>query len=54
MSGARGSFMMSYDESLQVIELAHRHEFHLAKVLMKNTHHAVTYELLITSHELTA
>ena len=53
ISGALGSFMMSYDESHQVIELAHMHGLHLAKVPMKNTHHAVTYELVITSHELT-
>ena len=54
MSRVRGSFMMTYDESAQVIELARSRGFHLAKVLMKNTHHAVMYELLITSHDLTA
>ena len=54
MSRVRGSFMMTYDESTQVIELACSRGFHLAKVPMKNTHHAVMYELLITSHELKA
>ena len=45
--------MMTYDESPDVIEMARRRGFHLAKVPMKSTHHAVMYELLITSHELT-
>ena len=54
MSLVSGSFMMTYDESTQVIELARSRGFHLAKVPMKSTHHAVIYELLITSHELTA
>ena len=53
MSRVRGAFMMTYDESPDVIEMARSHDFHLAKVPMKNTHHAVMYELLITSHELT-
>ena len=54
MSRVRGAFMMTYDESPQVIEAARSWGFHLAKVPMKNTHHAVIYELLITSHSLTA
>ena len=53
MSRVRGVFMMTYDESPDVIEMASRRGFHLAKVPMKNTHHAVMCELLITSHELT-
>ena len=53
MSTVRGVFMMTYDESPDVIEMARRRGFHLAKVPMKSTHHAVMYELLITSHELT-
>ena len=54
MARVRGAFMMTYDENPHVIEMARRRGFHLAKVPMKNTHHAVVYELLITSHELTA
>ena len=54
MSRVRGVFMMTYDESADVIEMARRRGLHLAKVPMKNTHHAVMYELLITSHELTS
>ena len=54
MSLVRGVFMMTYDESPDVIEMARRRGFHLAKVPMKNTHHAVMYELLIMSHGLTS
>ena len=53
MSEVQGAFMMTYDESPDVMEMARRRGFHMAKVPMKNTHHAVLYELLITSHELT-
>ena len=53
MSRVQGAFMMTYDESPDVIEMARSRGFQLAKVPMKNTHHAVLYELLITSHELT-
>ena len=52
MSRVRGVFMMTYDESPDVIEMARRRGFHVAKVPMKNTHHEVIYELLITSHKL--
>ena len=53
VSKVQGSFMMTYDESPEVIQMAQKRGFYLAKVPMKNTHHAVQYELLITSHELT-
>ena len=51
-SRVRGAFMMTYDESPDVIDMARRHGFHQAKVPMKNTHHAVMHELLVTSHRL--
>ena len=54
LSRVRGQFMMTYDESPDIIQMAQRWGFHLARVPMKNTHHAVMYELLITSHELTS
>ena len=54
MTAVRGPFMMTYDENPDVIEMATRQHFHLSRVAMKNTHHAVMYELLITSHELTS
>ena len=52
MSDVQAPFMMTYDENSEVVDMARRQGFHLAKIAMKNTHHAVMYELLITSHEL--
>ena len=52
MARVRGAFMMTYDESPDIVAMARTQGFLLAKVPMKNTHHAVMYELLITSHEL--
>ena len=52
VSAVKAPFMLTYDENDGVVEMAERHGFHVAKVAMKNTHHAVMYELLITSHEL--
>lgn len=46
--------MMTYDENRDVVEMAKSRQFHLAKVAMKNTHHEIMYELLITSHELSS
>ena len=54
MATVRGPFMMTYDESDEIIRMARRHSFNLAKVPMKNTHHDLLYELLITSSELSA
>ena len=52
MSRVRGSFMMTYDESPEITGMAWSRGFHVAKVPMKNTHHDLLFELLITSHEL--
>ena len=54
MSTVKGSFMMTYDESEEIIRMAQARGFSLAKVPMKNTHHDLLYELLITSSELSA
>ena len=54
MATVRGSFMMTYDESDEIIRMARGHRFCLSKVPMKNTHHDLLYELLITSSELSA
>ena len=54
MVAVRGPFMMTYDESGEIIRMAREHGFNLAKVPMKNTHHDRLYELLITSSELSA
>ena len=53
-TAVKGPFMMTYDESGEIIRMAREHGFNLAKVPMKNTHHDRLYELLITSSELSA
>ncbi len=54
MATAKGPFMMTYDENAEIIRMARGYGFRLAKVPMKNTHHDLLYELLITSNELSA
>ena len=46
-STLNGDFLMTYDNSGPVIELARKHGFDTETVAMKNTHHAVMSELLI-------
>jgi DNA adenine methylase len=48
LSRAAGRFLMTYDDAGEVIALAEKHSFNVDRVPMKNTHHAVKYELLIT------
>ncbi len=48
MAEVRGRFLMTYDDTREVKYLASSHGFLVEKVPMKNTHHAVIYELLIT------
>ena len=49
-SGA--TFLMTYDESPEILRLVTRHGFHAVSVLMKNTHHAKQSELVITNREV--
>ena len=46
-SGAE--FLMTYDYAPEIIGLVHEHEFFAVRVDMKNTHHSVIPELIITS-----
>ena len=48
-SDLSGPFLMTYDDSLEIRELAAKHGFHVREVAMKNSHHAVMKELLISS-----
>jgi DNA adenine methylase len=48
MAEVRGEFLMTYDDTNEAKYLASAQEFVIEKVPMKNTHHAVIYELLIT------
>ncbi|MEJ7849158.1 MAG: DNA adenine methylase [Pyrinomonadaceae bacterium] len=43
-----GTFLMTYDDTPEVRALANKHDFTVAKVAMKNTHHKVMSELLIS------
>lgn len=43
----RGDFLMTYDHSQEVIELARKHNLNLKTVAMKNAHHKRMNELLI-------
>ena len=42
------NFLMTYDESPEILELIAYHHFHAVRVVMKNTHHAKISELVIT------
>src|SRR3989338_612425 len=43
----RGDFIMTYDNALEVRELAKRHGFQIKPIAMKNTHNAEMTELVI-------
>lgn len=47
MSAVAGDFLMTYDDTDEVRELAKTHGFDIELVAMKNTHHAKMSELLI-------
>jgi DNA adenine methylase len=47
MASVRGSVMMTYDDAPEVRRLARRYAFRVEEIPMKNTHHAVMFELLI-------
>lgn len=42
-----GDFLMTYDDTEEVKEIAHRHRFQMRLIPMKNTHHATMRELVI-------
>ena len=43
-----GGFLMTYDDSTEVREMASRREMKIEEIPMKNTHHALIRELVIT------
>lgn len=47
MADCRGDFLMSYDNTAEIVALAKKHEFEIRPIAMKNTHHAKMTELLI-------
>ena len=48
MSAVEGRFLMTYDDAPEVVAMAGKHGLVIARVPMKNTHHEIIYELLIT------
>jgi hypothetical protein len=49
MARAMGPVMLTYDDSTDVRALAKRHGLSVHMVPMKNTHHALLHELIITN-----
>lgn len=47
MAACRGDFLMSYDNTSEIVDLARKYGFEFEPVAMKNTHHAKMTELLI-------
>ncbi|MFA7234385.1 MAG: DNA adenine methylase [Terrimicrobiaceae bacterium] len=47
MAKCKGDFLMSYDNTVEVMKMAEKHGFEARSVAMKNTHHAKMNELLI-------
>lgn len=47
MTTVQGTVMMTYDDAPEVRELAEKYGFRVEQIPMKNTHHAIIYELLI-------
>lgn len=48
VSNLRGKFLMTYDDTQEIRDLAKVYNFEVANITMKNTHHAKMTELLIS------
>lgn len=48
LDDSSAEFLMSYDESPEIVDLIRKHEFHAVQVVMKNGHHNRIPELVIT------
>ncbi|MDD9824908.1 MAG: DNA adenine methylase [Gammaproteobacteria bacterium] len=48
LADSNADFLMTYDQSPEILALVRRHRFHAVQVLMKNTHHARIPEIVIT------
>ncbi|MBF0317286.1 MAG: DNA adenine methylase [Nitrospirae bacterium] len=47
MSGVRGNFMMTYDDSPEILDYCQQHNLQFVRVPMTGTHHRKLFELLI-------
>ena len=52
LAQGEADFLMTYDQSPEVIAMTQQYGFHVMRVNMKNTHHAKLWELLITRREV--
>jgi len=50
MARVRGPFALTYDDADEVRSLATRNEFQLTSIRMKNTHHSLATELVVTGN----
>ena len=48
LAESRLNFLMTYDRSAEILSLVREHGFHAVQVVMKNTHHDLIPELVIT------
>jgi len=48
LAASRLNFLMTYDRSAEILSLVREHGFHAVQVVMKNTHHGLIPELVIT------
>ena len=48
LAASRLNFLMTYDRSAEILSLVREHGFHAVQVVMKNTHHDLIPELVIT------
>lgn len=51
IANVSGEYLLTYDDSIDIIALAEQHNMSISKTPMKNTHHAVMYELLIKKRQ---
>jgi len=48
LSGIKGDFLLTYDNSEEIRDMARRHKFEVQEIAMKGTHHTKMHELLIS------
>ena len=52
LAQTEADFLMTYDQSPEILDLAHSHSFQVRRVKMKNTHHHQIWELLISRRDI--
>ena len=52
LAQAEADFLMTYDQSPEILDLVRRHDFQVKRVRMKNTHHDQIWELLISRRQV--